>query len=296
MTDNLQRPDYRQEIVNALTGAYKPRYEVSQFGRLFGMGPETNRPQPHVRRGPKILPYTPSPSENRSFLIRQKLGQYVGKRVNNAVDAVDPITPMGDFIHRRQQGYPLGAKDALLALDTAATVASPFAGKVLVDALRNVPKFYRGAGNNIDLGHIHKQVEKASDGRQPEGPIRMEWGEDGPDGFGAWHIPVEKHERARELGYQDGYHLIEDVAAGYTEVIEQGDRLMLVKSGPDEANRYTITEFRRGSWLDRLLRREPYHVVTTGFPEGSKHVGKETEMSRKALKKPGNRQVWKSEP
>lgn len=275
----------------------KQQADVQPFGHLFGMGADVERLQKYVNKLPKMRSYTPSPSENRSFWLRQNLGQYVGRRVNESVDAVDPITPVRDFVHRRKQGYPLGAEDAGLALDTAATLAAPFAGKMLVGALRRGPKFYRGAGGNVDLGHINKQIEAASDGRQPEGPIRMEMGREGSGGFGAWHITEGKHERARALGYRDGHHLIEDVSAGFTEVVEQANgKLLLVKRGEDGANRYVITKFQRGSWLDSLLKRNPYHGVTTGYPEGSRHIGTETELSRKALKKPGNKQVWKNEP
>ena len=124
----------------------------------------------------------------------------------------------------------------------------------------------------------------------------MERGKEGKGGYGAKHITPDKHERARELGYRNAHHLIEDVAAGYTEVEQGGDRLMLVKTAPGEANRYTITEFRRGSWLDQLLKREPYHGVTTGFPEDRKKVGKKSTYLNRALKKPGNKQIWKEKP
>lgn len=290
-------PNYRRDIANVLMNGPKQKADVQPFGQLFGMGADVERLQNYVDRLPKIRSYNPSPSENRSFWFRENLGQSVGKRVNETVDAVDPITPVRDFIHRRREGYPLGADDAGLALDAAATVAAPFAGKMLVNTLRRGTKFYRGAGGNVDLGRINKQIENATDGRQPEGPIRMEMGREGKGGFGARHITEEKHERARRLGYRDGHHLIEDVAAGLTEVVEQANgKLMLVKRGEDGANRYVITKFQRGSWLDRLSRREQYHGVTTGYPEGSRNVGKRSEILKRSLEKPENKPLRKSEP
>ncbi|WP_136661703.1 hypothetical protein [Nitratireductor sp. XY-223] len=160
-------------------------------------------------------------------------------------------------------------------------------------------RFYRGSDGSVDLGHMPPGVDRASDGRVPQGPVRMEVGESGKEGFGALHITPEKHQRARELGYRIAFDLVEDVAKGRTTVIEQANgRVMLVKEpGKGEANRYIITEFQRGSWLDRLLRRDQYHGVTTGFPESTKHVGKPNRtILRRTLNKTGSKKIWEGEP
>ena len=151
-------------------------------------------------------------------------------------------------------------------------------------------RFMKGADGSTDLGRIGSEVEAASGGRFPQGPIRMKQGISGKDGYGGRHISPDKHQRAQEIGYRDGLELIEDVARNHNTVVEQvNGRLMLVKT--DGQNRYAIAEFQDGGWKRLIGKDGPYYGVTTGFPEDAKNIGKinreylSREIGRKGGKK-----------
>jgi hypothetical protein len=134
-------------------------------------------------------------------------------------------------------------------------------------------RLVKGADGSSDLGFIGSEVEIASGGRFPQGPIRMRQGISGKDGYGARHISHDKHQRAQDIGYRDNLDLIEDVAKNHDTVVEQvNGRLMLVKT--DGQNRYAIAEFQDGGWKRLIGKDDPYYGVTTGYPDRSNAIGK----------------------
>lgn len=151
-------------------------------------------------------------------------------------------------------------------------------------------QFVRGADGSIQLGRIGPEVEQASGGRFPQGPIRMQQGLSGPDGFGARHISPDKHQRAQKIGYTDGIALAKDVARNYDVVIEQRNgRLMLVKK--ERQNRYAIAERRNGG-LERFIGKgKPYYGVTTAFP-GYPRKAKPGKISLEKALNGGGIKLW----
>lgn len=144
--------------------------------------------------------------------------------------------------------------------------------------------FVTGSNGTPDMGFIRRGITRMDGNPLPSKPIRMEPGEIGPEGYGAFHLAEERHKRAKDLGYQDAYEMFEDVARNYDVVIEQPNgALMLVKK--NGANRYGVV---------RLQEHEDgYYGMTTTFPEEPKRVGKEhrTSLSR-MLNKQGGTMLW----
>lgn len=98
---------------------------------------EVDRLRSYVEALPKVRSYTPSPSENRSFLLRRYLGQAMGRQVNDGLDLIDPITPVADFIHRRTQGYPWNWDDTARVGGTVAGLAAPSIARPVGKAIQN---------------------------------------------------------------------------------------------------------------------------------------------------------------
>lgn len=102
-----------------------------------------------------LRPYTPSPSENRRFWLEQKLGRHTGRGTDDLLDWVDPITPIGDFAHRREQGTPWGWQDTLEVGGNAAA-AIPVVGRPIGKGLSKAGKqldkaaLDRGTGQVLD--------------------------------------------------------------------------------------------------------------------------------------------------
>lgn len=110
----------------------KPR----PFGAYFGLGSDAtslqsqvNRLRSYVDTLPKMRSYTPSPSENRSFWLRQNLGPAMGRQVNEGLDFIDHVTPLRDFVHRRRQGYPWNWDDTATVGGTILGLGAPFAAR-----------------------------------------------------------------------------------------------------------------------------------------------------------------------
>jgi hypothetical protein len=173
---------YREQPAPDYSGATRP------MGQIFGVGSQGGIPQadidrlrtyvkdlPQAQEGKsgsfgsfgELRPYTPSPSENRSFYLRQNLGPTLGRQVNDALDWVDPVTPVMDFAHRRKQGAPWGWEDTSLATGVALNVA-PLGGPIARKALRNSGRSLDGAAkrqwpdlhNRWHTGKIERQLEK----------------------------------------------------------------------------------------------------------------------------------------
>ena len=92
-------------------GSAGPEWWQDQQARLLGFGKYAGT----QGFSASLRAASPSPSENRSFLLRRVLGNRSGATVDGIVDLIDPITPFLDLAHRRRQGSPYGAEDLLIA-------------------------------------------------------------------------------------------------------------------------------------------------------------------------------------
>lgn len=115
-----------------------------------------------------------------------------------------------------------------------------------------------------DFGEIGQEVEAASNGRYPQGAIRLDEG--GKD-YGHRHLPDARIQQFKDAGYADELEALSDVARNYTDVYEQPNgRLLLVKK--NGRKKYTAVELRLS---------EGRYSVTTWFLEDANPRGKPYE-------------------
>ncbi|WP_420411594.1 hypothetical protein [Roseibium sp.] len=180
-----------------------------------------------------------------------------------------------------------GFGDYLLA---AAGLLPPFKG---ISALKKAAgqlveaggrKFLTASNGTIDFGYLRKGIAKTDGSPLPHKPIRVEEGKEGKEGFGADHLAPERHERARELGYRDAIHMMEDVSRNYDTIVEMTNgRLLLVKQ--NGSNRYAVVELQEGP--------DAFYGMTTTFPEQRGNVGKSKRIYlNREIDRKGGKVIW----
>lgn len=97
------------------------------------------------RKPAEMRAYNPSFSDERRYLARHLLGSSTGRKLNEAAEWVDPLTPVLDFHHRRWHNQPWDWEDAAVAANAIPVLGRP-AGKIasrLYRAGKNVRNRYR---------------------------------------------------------------------------------------------------------------------------------------------------------
>ncbi|MCG8403477.1 MAG: hypothetical protein MJA84_18055 [Firmicutes bacterium] len=98
----------------------------------------------------ELRSWEPSPSENRQFQLEQIFGRHVGGGLNEAADWVDPVTPLADFVHRRQQEAPFTWEDPMLLLGAIPGIGKGV-GKAVGKAARRIPPYKRSPSTTKDF-------------------------------------------------------------------------------------------------------------------------------------------------
>jgi len=113
--------------------------------------------------------------------------------------------------------------------------------------------FVTSPDGSTDFGMVSPEIEKASEGRFPAAPIRLEEGGD----YGKAHIAEERVKEFQEYGYADELAALNDITKNYTDIFEQPTgRLLLVKR--NGRGKYASVE---------LQNKGGYYGVTTWFLE-----------------------------
>ena len=130
-------------------------------------------------------------------------------------------------------------------------------------------KFVKAPGGNIDFGTIPEDIVKASEGRYPSAPIRLEEG----GKYGKAHIAEDRVQEFKDYGYNDEIDALNDIAKNYQDIYEQPNgRLLLVKR--NGRGKFAIVE---------LQDRGGYYGASTWFLED------EHPRNKKVYEKRGGR-------